>query len=435
MSTKAEVTASIDAINNAAKTAASVAAALTDGSTRQDIAFLKTPDGQIVVYSETGVTDIKWVGIVNDGKTWAWYGNLSPVLKLPTVINPALRQPTDFIKVFYGLNFQKAVDSPKSAPPTVPTTPTVPAQPVSAVGPFAFVRNMVFNANVERLRPLTMKYQGTPLTQPPYYKYLASKGITGVRNFIPYRADRDMGLGTGVPAVSQYDGLLDAAQSANMAGLPVLLGITDVVGEGVINFDDWNTHAANVANRVKERGFAPSMLALEVANELAGNDNVFWNQMRCSIHDTIRKILPNHTIVHGCCGWNGVSGWDDKWQVPSDTNIILQFHSYANFTEDQWKWLNDNLGAFAKRLNVPMIGGETNDGFDKGDPSNRQSWIDNWKRMAKVAGALRPCPWTITDMDGFRMNRTTSDPTLYPEIEAALPEIITLAKAAPGWSV
>lgn len=425
MTTKAEVLSGIEAVSKAVQAVALVASNLKEvvATVGPEISFLETTDGSIVISSPT-IKEVSWTYVSNTPPSFPWYGGMTKV-KLPVAIKPVYIQSGDFIKVQYG---DKYIDGPK-------TTPTVPAQPVTSSGPRAFVKNMTVNVNVERMRPTYMKYQGSLLTQQPYYTYLASKGITGVRMFIPYRADRDMGLGTGVPAVAAWDGILDAAQAAMMAGLQVMCGCTDVVGEGIIKYDDWKAHADNVAKRVAERGFDPNKFALEVANELAGNDNNFWNDMRTGVHDVIRKRLPNHTIIHGCSGWNGITGWNNSWKMPSDKNIIMQFHDYGFHSVEDWSQLEVFLTDFARSYDVSIINGEQGDDFQHVDVANMSRWCDNFRNMARGAGILRPCPWTVTDGGAFRLNRDSVDPTLHATFEAALPELIAIVKAIPGWGV
>lgn len=435
MSTKAEVAASIEAISKATATAASVAAALKESvpSATRDIVFLKSADGQIVVYSETGVTDIKWTYVSNTSPNWPWYGGLGQPVKLPFVLKPAFQKETDFIKVFYGVQYAKSVDSPKTV---VPTEPTVPATPTTGVSPQKFVSQMTVNINFERLRPTYMKFQGAPCTQRPVYDYLVSKGLSGVRFFIPYRADRDMGIGTDVPTQDKWDPLLDAAQAAMDAGMQVMMGCTDVVGEGPIKYDDWKKHADNVAKRVAERGFDPSKFALEVANELGGHDNAFWNDMRNGVHDVIRARLPNHIIIHGCCNWNAVDGWNDTWAMPKDRNIVLQFHDYVARSDTDWSKVGGQLTDFAAKRGVPIINGEQGIPWAQSGQENAQQWMNNLWNMAKGAGVLRPCPWTITgDPNGgaFRLNRDGADPTLLPLVEQSIPYLVSFVKQSPGW--
>jgi hypothetical protein len=442
MSTKAEVMAAVEAITKATVAAAKVASELQEAVVipppvqTADIAFIELADRTLVISGGPGITSAKWTTIQNQAPNYTWYGQLQTVT-LPAIIKPAYAAANDFVKVFYGTNYTKSMDSPKPAPAPVTPVPTVPATPSSG-GARAFVRNMTVNVNFERMRPTYMQYQGTPTTKAPYYQYLAGKGISGVRFFIPYRADRDQGIGTGVPDVGTWDAILDAAQAANMAGLQVMCGCTDVVGEGVIKYDDWKQHADNVAKRVSERGFEPSKFALEVANELAGNDNAFWNDMRTGVHDVIRKRLPNHTIIHGCAGWNGIGGWNDTWKMPADNNIVLQFHDYVYRSEADWSSIEVSLTDFARKFDVPIINGEQGIDFGRSGQEFAKQWMENLWNMSKGAGILRPCPWTITgDPNGgaFRLNRSGVDPTLLSTFEDTLPYLNNLIKATPGWGV
>jgi hypothetical protein len=425
MSTKAEVIAAIEAVDQTVHAAASVASELVEGTaSTEDITFLETTDGRLVV-SSASYTDMKWTYVSNTPPNYPWYGPLKQE-RMPVSIAPVYANNGDFVKVLYGPDYSKSADGPRKD-----TVPPV----VTSGTPHEFIKRMTVNVNIERLRPLTMSYQGAKLTTPPYYQYLAGLGISAVRFFIPYRKDLDMGLGTGVPSVESWDGLLDAAQSANGAGLQVFMGCTDVVGEGEIAFDDWNQHADNVAKRVAERGFDPKMFALEVANELAGNDNPFWNKMRTDVHDTIRKRLPNHIIVHGCAGWNGINEWNTTWTPPADKNIILQFHDYVARTTEDWAKVEVSLTDFARIHGVPIISGEQGIDFGRAGPEHQQAWMDNLWNMSQGAGVLRPCPWTVTDGNGFRLNRSAADPTLTTLVEQSIPYFINFVKAVPGWGV
>src|SRR4051794_8131094 len=231
MSTKAEVQAAIEAIGIATAQAALVAAALDDGSGEvlppQQADVVITPKSYgLLVTTRPGIDTVRWSLVQNLAPNYPWYGPVSTV-PVPAgglkIVNPQYAHDGDFVKVLWGANFEHFLDGPKD-------THAVVKPPVTGGGS-KVIDNWRIGVNVERFRPGEMVWQGSKLTQLPYYgQYLPSIGCNWVRFFIPFGSENDMGVGTSVaPNVSVFGDIIEAARVASQNRFGVVLGFTDVL--------------------------------------------------------------------------------------------------------------------------------------------------------------------------------------------------------------
>lgn len=443
MTTKAEALAAIEAVVKAAQVAATVVSGLPDGvptvppPQMEDVTITETGSGGLLVTVRAGIDKVRWSLVSNNEVAkYPWYGIVHEDMVPPggLAIKPEYARDNDFIKVLWGTNYALSKDGPKVTKAVVPTVPATPTGTVTA--PQRFVSQLTVGLNQERKNFLGMQYLGTSMTKRDAYDYYGSLGVNFQRFFIPMNVSVDRGLGTGLPSVSSYDDILDAAQAANMAGQFVFFGLTDVLDGGEV--DKWETvktHVDRASKRIAERGFDPTKFVVECANELAQFDNAYWNPRRLELHDIVRKNLPNHIIVHGACGWNGWQGFDTTWAVPADKNIIMQFHHYER--RDDWTDVSSKLQAFAKAVGVPMVNGELGDDFEHMDQTADQvRWTWNFEAFARTAGLLRPCPWAlIGGQHDFRLNRGPTDARLTAALETSIKKCANTIRTTPGWGV
>lgn len=445
MTTKAEAMAAIEAVGLAVQAAAKVVSALVEGpavpvAQVADVIITDKGNGELLVTTRPGIDKVRWSLVSNNAAGgYPWYGIVhdDAVTAGGLSITPQYARDGDFIKVLWGANYANWLDGPKvtkavsvqSLPPT--------SVPVSSSPAGKFVSGITAILNMERTNFLPMSYNNVSLTKQPYYDYLMSVcGINAVRFFIPYNGVDERGVGVGGPPdVSRWDGILDAVQAANMAGMKVFIGCTDVLDKPTMD-SHWGSvvvHVDNVAKRIAERGMDPNRVAVECANELAQFDNTYWNPMRLLLHDTIRKRLPGYRIVHGACGWNGWQGFDSTWAKPGDMDIITQFHHYEYMTD--WNSVGSKLLAFSNAIGVPMVNGEFGDDFEHMDYINDgDRWIANWKNMVKAVPLLCMAPWAVIgDKHDFRLNRSSTDPRLATKFETAMKQCTDIVRAAPGW--
>lgn len=298
--------------------------------------------------------------------------------------------------------------------------------------------------NIERMRPLVMKYEGVPLTQAHYYDYLIEKGVRWVRMFHAYRPTQNL-LGEGIlqdklPAVDKLRAMIHAAQSANAAGMPVMLLACDVMGtEDFVYWDTIKQWLTTFANEVKAANIPPDLLVVGMFNELAGADNPTYNNYRLEGHSILRSILPKHTIVHGCANWNDYRKLDGDWEPPPDFNVVTEFHVYEQHDAIAWWHIYQIAQTHSLyHANHPVMCGELGPS-DVSHTKMDETWLPNLKNAIQGMPLAKPAVWAVTNTDGdgvpwFRLNRSNTDPTLHGDIEAFMLMAQSTVKATPGWN-
>jgi endoglucanase len=86
----------------------------------------------------------------------------------------------------------------------------------------------------------------------------------------------------------------------------------------------------------------PNNVLFEIYNEPYSITANAWQLCATSIVDSIRKILPQHTLIVGGNNWNNINALADLG-VLADTNIIYNFHYYEPtiFTHQGATWIGD----------------------------------------------------------------------------------------------
>jgi hypothetical protein len=411
MATKAEVQAAIEAIGIATAHAAVVAAALTEDTgpvippQAADVLITKTGTG-LLITTRPGIDEVRWTLAQNAAPNYPWYGPLHPD-PIPAgglrIDNPQYAHDGDFVKVMWGPGYANSLDGPKDTKAVVkPATPTGGK----------VIANWRVGLNIERFRPSEMTWQGALLTLPNYYvSYMPSIGCNWARFFIPFGSEHDMGVGTqNTPDVHRFDGIIEAARVASQSRIGVSLGLTDVLEAWSVDtrWDAVKQNVQNVARAVKDK-LDPNYVVLETANELGGGDNAFFNGKRIELHNIIRAECPNHTIAHGCAGWNN-KNWGDDWAQPPDSNVVLRYHKYSRGV---WQDIQPCIDQ-ATKLGTLWYGGEVMPEFGN---SSLDDWGRNWMDCLDNNG--HACAgWAVTTGRDFQMSRGGTDATLLPDLEA-----------------
>lgn len=328
------------------------------------------------------------------------------------------------------MTYEQAVSWNLSQQPVVNPTPLPTSPPATPTSDADLARQTVANwhigLNIERWRPVYMKYAGKPLTEPDYWLYLKSKRIDFLRFFFPYRSSMDMlgrgYIGSNIPTREDVRAMLRPIAAAAKAGIPSIFTACDVMG--LEDFAQWDVTKKwlNIfAEELSDSNIPPNLLVPGLYNELAGGSNPEYNKYRLEAHDIFRVHLPDHTLSHGVAYWSHHRCLDDQWQRPSDLNIIVEFHQYEVGNTGHWSWVQSLADKFSARHDgIPVINGEFGPGdFGRASTNNMGSiWLPNIRAGLTGLPRAKPCLWCVTDGADFRLNR--DDATLHGDIEATL---------------
>jgi len=101
----------------------------------------------------------------------------------------------------------------------------------------------------------------------------------------------------------------------------------DVVGNAL---DEYYSQVTLCAQLIQAQNFQSGYVAVEWANELAGNTNAYWNVVNLKMNTILRSILPTTPIILKGCNWGYYSNnIDGSLMIPLDNNFIFGHHSYT----------------------------------------------------------------------------------------------------------
>lgn len=337
-----------------------------------------------------------------------------------------------------------AKDSPSF---TVSGGTTEPQPATDAQVAQAFVKGLTTGWNIERGSAWSLRYNNVNLSSgTAYYDYLRGLGVTHVRFFYPWRPDRDMlssgQTGDNIPTNENIDRLLNAAQQAIAAGLPVFLDCTDVMELSAYN--SYPTAVESFLDRFAVRvagrtALTPAKFALGAFQELAAQSNNAFNALRLKGHTILRKRLPNHVLITGSAGWNSPSVlFDSNWAMVADKRVIAQWHDYngsptASGLQAQMVKSNDFS---ARNGGIPVVAGECgyDDNTHTAQAANIDRWVSHMDLYSKYCGMNRPMWWIVTGSgNDWRGNISTSDPTLVAKISDATKKSNTTIRALSAY--
>lgn len=424
MTTKAEAMVAMELVSKAVTAAAAVVAAINVPSTPPAISepqITQNPDGSVTVVLPASVPpNIKWSLVYNnEAAGHPWYGLVNTGVVPPggLLIKPQYTHDGDFVKLNYGANLSKWMDGPKN------TKAVVPAVPISGDIVRKVIAKMHAGMNQERMNFLSTSINGAKPTEKAYYDYYATTcGTDWHRFFVPMNFDVNRGTGIGTPTDAQLEEVLNCAIACVNAGYPVVFGASDVLGDKeVANWQAILDFTRRAAKRVKEKAPNPSLFLMETTNEMAGEDNAYWNKYRIQLGNVIREELgTQYGIIHGGAYWNAYQRFTDDWEVPTGGPCGIQYHTYE--TNSDWSGVNKSMRTFAASKGLPIICGELQCDFGKMSQSDNQGqWADNFVSYGKGWQGIPAAAWAnIGGQNDFRMNRSGSDGRLSTPLEAAM---------------
>lgn len=198
-------------------------------------------------------------------------------------------------------------------------------------------------ANLERWFPVAAAQRPRRLGR-GWWQDLRAAGFDHARLFIP----RDAGAGEDVPRL-----FLQAIEDADAAGLPVLLGLSDLYEP----WNPWDDAAWRVMQgRARLFGGAtdPARVALAPLNEPAFDNPAAWTPVRDRLLAATRAAAPRHALVwggHEWCSWRSLL----RQVPPADPLTIAEVHDYEGGAAT---WVAERFGAVAAwrdRHAVPVI--------------------------------------------------------------------------------
>lgn len=404
-----------------------------------DMASAKVGQPLTVRVRAQDIQAVEWVTVQSD-KAWSWRGTPVTLILREDGTGEFEWTPLatgELVKVMaFGA---RSIYRDSAMVPASAAVVPAPAPSGDAAVANSFMTGLRHGMNVERWRPVTMKWNGKPLaSDPAYWEYLRGIGLTHVRGFCPVHFQVDM-IGKGLlngkmPDDGLIDQFLQPWRTASKAGLKVFLDICDVQDSGNLGrhwkaFLDYMTRFSRRVAAAPELG--PDRLAIGPFNELAAGKNADYNNFRIEAHRAIRAVLPQHVIVHGAADWDN---WRllvaTDWAPPPDFRAIGQWHHYldANSGLGFWQDVQRQLRAWSKRNGgMPSACGEA--GFDEfwADPKHK-NYSDRWLRAVRDQANGIPCEapmwWAVTSGSDYRCNKTAEDLTLIPEVEAVLRETL-----------
>jgi hypothetical protein len=312
-----------------------------------------------------------------------------------------------------------AAASPAAAAPAPPGTPLptrrVPAQaqpPAASGGPFrARIAGLRLGANLERWYPVAK--DNRPRRPGPGWwgRFRAAGGFDHTRMFLP--PARETGGGTEILGL-----WLQAAQDANAAGLPVLLGLWDSFhhskpwGE-----EEWRALAVRAAFFGGRTD--PDRVVLAPLNEPAFPDTASWVPVRDRLLAELRRAAPRHTLMWGGREWCSARSLAEA-PPPTDRNTIAEVHDYQGGDADSVRARFAPLAAWRDRQGgMPVLVSEL--GGAEAHKTDPAAGAADLRRSLPVLRGLRlpAALWAYTHGGWWRL-QSGDEPVPRPEFRAAL---------------
>lgn len=355
-------------------------------------------------------------------------------------------------------DIRKRASDAGSTPPPAPT-PT-PVALTDAQIAHNWRGPLTVGMNIDRVLAWNgdLTYNGVNIyTNKPYYDYLKNLGLTWIRYFMPYRGDRDMGLGrqgNNTPSAGQIDVMLNCIDTAISAGLKVQVDWMDVISSGEINTyrTAIDAYLDLVGQRIAARAYDPKMLCVGPVNEYQGGINADYNQIRKDFHNILRNRLPAFVLSTGAARWCSLEGFLEpnsredgssngrlmgEWEMVSDQKVICNWHQYY-YTNSTgfWNGIQNQWDSFlANHGGIPSFAGEIGyDDFEAGHMQYSQRWLDHMNTFySSNAGLQRGAQWVITTGNDYRANRAGNDARITPALENLISNNNQQVRAVPGW--
>lgn len=295
---------------------------------------------------------------------------------------------------------------------TAAPAPTATAQGARGAANFrARVPALRLGANLERWFPIAADNRARRLG-PGWWTELRGAGFDHVRLFVPRFSE----TGTGPEVLRLF---AEAVADANRAGLPVLLGLADMLHESHpwsdAEWAQWEARAELLAAATD-----PALVALAPLNEPAFSGTATWRPVRDRMLARLRTLAPRHTLAWGGREWCSWRSLLDIAPPPGDGNTIAEVHDYQGGDADAIAHRFGQVVAWRERHGTPVVvselGGTMATAFD-----NVPVWADDLRRLLPVLRrlGLPAALWAYTHGGHWRLQLDQS-PRPRPEIAAVL---------------
>ena len=248
-------------------------------------------------------------------------------------------------------------------------------------------------ANLERWFPVAAAQRPRRLGR-AWWEELRAAGFDHARLFLP----GDAGDGEEVPRL-----FLTAVEDALAAGLPVLLGLTDLYAA----WEPWN-EAAWQRLTLRARLFAgatdPGQVALAPLNEPAFEEAAAWTPLRDRMLALTRAAAPRHALLwggHEWCSWRSLP----LQPPPRDSGTIAEVHDYEG---GDAAWVAQRFGeiaAWRARTGIPVMVSEL--GGAKAHAEDEARWAADLATALPVLRrlGLPAALWAVTHGGHWRLQQ------------------------------
>jgi endoglucanase len=171
-------------------------------------------------------------------------------------------------------------------------------------------------------------------TKNNYLDYMSNKDIQNIKELGFDHIRLPINVGEFYKNTNMYDYIGLAVKKITDQGLVV---VVDGHSEELNNSLETNPSArqqykvfwTQLAERLK--GFDSTKVYLEPYNEpVFEKNNKLWSQFQLELHQVIRKVLPDNTIVLTANNKSYFNNFVDI-ELPKDSNIMLDIHYYSEF--------------------------------------------------------------------------------------------------------
>jgi hypothetical protein len=242
-------------------------------------------------------------------------------------------------------------------------------------------------------------------------------GVTHIRNFAyssPYR-----GLKTSEQMAQHFAG----AEIAIAAGLKVLMHVQDLMEAVELAEPSVTGFLTQCCNDIKTYNLPPEMYAVGFCNENVGGTNADFNALNQQYLAHMRSQLPGHLILVSGAVWSDpFTMTDGSLVVSPDKRVLYDWHYYNwDFASaSSWQWAGDTVRNWATANGVVSINGEFNLYAEPPDSSTFADYPATINAFAQGCGDQRGTIWAVTNGAYHRLNVSSSDSTLRPEIVTAV---------------
>ena len=103
------------------------------------------------------------------------------------------------------------------------------------------------------------------------------------------------------------------------------------------------------------KGYSNDSVAYEFMNEPVADDHEQWNQLIVKVHEALRELEPQRTLVIGSNLWQGYETMKYLKVPEGDKNIILSFHYYNPMILTHYGAWWTPIGRYTGKVNYPGI--------------------------------------------------------------------------------